>query len=97
MPVASRRRIWTQAETIARHRKNIHFGTDYRSGKTLLLRVLTPVEITHALGARMLGCILPKTRARRFRARQFFPNHRREGNAFFESVSRSAYDFESHA
>jgi hypothetical protein len=36
------------------------FGTDYRSGKTQLLRALTPVEIAHADGTRMIGCIFQK-------------------------------------
>src|SRR6266851_4597009 len=97
MPAVPQARTWTKVGTIARHRRTFISETDSRSGKTLLLRALTQIEITHARSARMIGCISPKTRARRFRARQFFPNHRREGSAFFEAVSRSAYDFESHA
>jgi hypothetical protein len=47
-------------------------GTDYRSGKTLLLRALTPGEITHAKGARMSGCAAKKLARHDFALGNFF-------------------------
>jgi len=39
-------------------------GTDDRSGKTLLLRALTLVEIANAMSIEMIGCNRHKVRAR---------------------------------
>jgi hypothetical protein len=47
-------------------------GMDYRSGKTLLLRALTPGEITHTKGARMSGCVAKKLARHDFALGNFF-------------------------
>jgi len=47
-------------------------GNGLCSGKTLLLRALTPGEIAHAKGARMIGCIHKKLARGDFALGNFF-------------------------